>query len=106
MLLAAATKSLQVRLPVSSLECPSNGEFEIPAFFKDMEWQAGSRSCVGSINSIWIPSKNQTERCINNRHHNLKFHSSARPETRVRAGQKFDAFGLCQSFTVDELTCK
>src|SRR2546428_3713754 len=103
MLLAPAKKSLQARLPVSSLECPSHGKFEIPALFKDMEWQAGSRSCVGSINSIWIPSKNQTERCINNRHHNLKLHSRARPETGVRSREEFDAFAFRQSFAVDEL---
>src|SRR5439155_25320110 len=103
MLLAAATKSLQVRLLVSSLECPSDGEFEIPAFFKDMERQAGSRSQVRPIDSIRVKSKYQAERCINNRHHNLKFHSSARSETRVRSGQEFHTLGLDCAFTVDEL---
>src|SRR5262245_18426654 len=69
-----------------------------------MERQAGSRSKVRPIDSIRVKSKYQAERCINNRRHNLKLHSSARPEAGVRTGQKSDAFGLNMSFTIYELT--
>src|SRR5436190_261530 len=104
MLPAAVTKSLQVRLLVSSLECPSDGEFEFPAFFKDMERQAGSRSQIRPIDSIWIKSKYQAERCINNGHHNLKLDSRARPYTGVRSRQELNALCLQDTFTVYEFT--
>src|SRR5262245_58041952 len=104
MLPAAVTKSLQVRLLVSSLECPSDGEFEFPAFFKDMEWQAGSRYQIRPIDSIWIKGKYQAERCINNGHHNLKLDSRARPNAGVRSGQELDTLRLEHTFTVYEFT--
>src|SRR4029077_14842376 len=81
-----------------------NGEFEIPAFFTDMERQAGSRSQVRPIDSIRVKSKYQAERCINNRHHNLKLDSGARSYSRVRSRQESNAFGLNISFAIHELT--
>ena len=85
---APTKKSIQVRWLVSSLECSSNCEFEIPFGLTDKERQARGGSQVCPVNPIRIKSKYQAERCINDRHHDLKLHTRARPYTGVRSRQK------------------
>src|SRR5262245_56019146 len=71
-----------------------------------MERQAGSRSEISPVNAVRIERENQTERCIDHKHHNLKLDTCARPYTRIGSRQEPYGFGLQSPITIQEFPSK
>src|SRR5262245_33306068 len=55
------------------------------------------------MNAVRIECKNQSERCIDDRHHNLKFDSHAASDSRVCARKESHLFGSELTFAVEDL---
>src|SRR5262249_1541142 len=99
---ANATK-LSFFISPSSLESSSNCKFEVVRLLINREGQACGLAIKQAMDAVRIECKNQPERCIDDRHHNLKFNSHAASDPRVCARKESYLFGSELTFAVEDL---